>query len=187
MEHYPYWNALGKRHYVESRPLGQLGFGPHVIRTRKTLVIDENLPARVAEFGSSKLLSEVGLPKTQVMVPLIVGDQVRGILQLNDMEREHAFSDSEVRLLETLANSMSIALERAPGSTRCGARARSRRWRRSVARSPARPRDRVATHSPSCEGIAQCREQCDLLPDAGGAHFRAIVAIGEVPTPSAIP
>jgi signal transduction histidine kinase/DNA-binding response OmpR family regulator/signal transduction protein with GAF and PtsI domain len=47
------------------------------------------------------------------MVPLVVGDQARGILQLNDMEREHAFSASDIRLLETLASSMSVALENA--------------------------------------------------------------------------
>src|SRR5262249_39185041 len=46
-------------------------------------------------------------------VPLIVGDQVRGTIQLMDMEREHAFSESDVRLLQTLASSMSVALENA--------------------------------------------------------------------------
>ena len=113
MEHYPYMHGLGKRHHIASRPLGERGFGPHVIRTRETLVIDENLPERIAEFGSTILVDNAGIPKTQVMVPLIVGDQARGILQLNDMEREHAFSESDIRLLETLANSMSIALENA--------------------------------------------------------------------------
>ena len=35
------------------------------------------------------------------------------MISLIDMEREHAFSDSDVRLLQTLANSMSVALENA--------------------------------------------------------------------------
>ena len=47
------------------------------------------------------------------MVPLVAGDQARGVIRLMDMEHEHAFSDSDVRLLQTLANSMSVALENA--------------------------------------------------------------------------
>src|SRR5207344_1899927 len=46
-------------------------------------------------------------------VPLVVGDQARGMINLIDMEREHAYSESDVRLLQTLANSMSVALENA--------------------------------------------------------------------------
>ena len=38
------------------------------------------------------------------MVPLIAGDQARGLIDLIDMEHEHAFSESDVRLLQTLAN-----------------------------------------------------------------------------------
>jgi len=113
LEHYPYMHDTQKRYHIESRPLGTTGFAAHVIRTRETLVIDENLPARVAEFGSTLLDGGLSMPKTQVMVPLLVGSEVRGILQLNDLEREHAFSESDIRLLETLANSMSIALENA--------------------------------------------------------------------------
>ncbi len=33
--------------------------------------------------------------------------------RMDDYEREHAFSESDVRLLQTLANSMSVALENA--------------------------------------------------------------------------
>ena len=51
--------------------------------------------------------------KSALYVPLVVGDQARGLISLIDMEREHAFSDSDVRLLQTLANSMSVALENA--------------------------------------------------------------------------
>ena len=43
----------------------------------------------------------------------MAGDQARGLIELGDMEREDAFSESDVRLLQTLANSMSVALENA--------------------------------------------------------------------------
>src|SRR2546430_14543528 len=47
------------------------------------------------------------------MVALVAGDQARGVVSLMDREREHAFADSDVRLLPTLANGMSVALENA--------------------------------------------------------------------------
>ena len=46
-------------------------------------------------------------------MPLIVGDRRAACSSLDDLEREHAFSESDVRLLETVANSMSVALENA--------------------------------------------------------------------------
>src|SRR5204862_374652 len=51
--------------------------------------------------------------KSAVYVPLVVGDQARGLISLTDMKREHAYSESDIRLLQTLANSMSVALENA--------------------------------------------------------------------------
>ncbi len=113
MEHYPYMHGTDRRHAIPSRPLGDTGFGAYVIRTRQTLIIDEDLPMQVEKFGSASLVNDEGMPKTQVMVPLLSGGEARGILQLNDMTREHAFSASEIRLLETLAGSMSVALENA--------------------------------------------------------------------------
>src|SRR5258706_8180897 len=51
--------------------------------------------------------------KSSIWVPLVAADQTRGLINLIDMEREHAFSESDVRLLQTLSNSMSVALENA--------------------------------------------------------------------------
>ncbi len=48
-----------------------------------------------------------------MLVPLLVGERAWGVLNLLDMHRENAFSESDVRLLETLAASMSVALENA--------------------------------------------------------------------------
>src|SRR5207244_13493184 len=53
------------------------------------------------------------MERSAVYRPLVAADQARGVIGLMDMEHEHAFSDSDVRLLQTLANSMSVALENA--------------------------------------------------------------------------
>ncbi len=110
--HYPYTYEAGQRIDVPSAPLGDRGIAVHVLRTRETVVINENMSVVAAGYGSV-LLPGTALPKSQVFVPMVTGGQVRGILDLVDMEREHAFSESDVRLLQTLANSMSVALENA--------------------------------------------------------------------------
>ena len=46
-------------------------------------------------------------------MPLVVGKQTQGYISLQNVDREHAFDEADVRLLTTLANSMSVALESA--------------------------------------------------------------------------
>ncbi len=46
-------------------------------------------------------------------MPLVVGGKATGVISLQNVDREHAFSDSDQRLLETLAGSLSVALENA--------------------------------------------------------------------------
>src|SRR6188474_3705262 len=48
-----------------------------------------------------------------MFVPMIVGDVVRGSVSLQNVEKENAFTESDLRLLTTLTNSMSVALENA--------------------------------------------------------------------------
>jgi GAF domain-containing protein len=110
--HYPYLYEKGQRITVASEPLSKKGFGPHVLRTRQTLVVNENLEQEMAKYGSYNLPGTQTV-KSLVYVPLVAGDQARGLIGLADLEREHAFGDSDVRLLQTLANSMSVALENA--------------------------------------------------------------------------
>src|SRR5436190_1515769 len=52
-------------------------------------------------------------PKSCVFVPLFVGERATGVISLQNIDREHAFSDADVRLLTTLASSLSVALENA--------------------------------------------------------------------------
>ena len=49
---------------------------------------------------------------TYLGIPIIIGDFVAGVVSVQSY-KEHAFSESDVRLLETLSNAMSIALENA--------------------------------------------------------------------------
>ena len=110
--HFPYTHENGSRIAIESMLLPEGGFGPHVLRTRETLVINEKMEEAIARYRS---FTHPGTqtPKSAVYVPLVVGDRARGVINLMDMTRENAFSESDVRLLQTLANSMSVALENA--------------------------------------------------------------------------
>ena len=51
--------------------------------------------------------------KSYASVQIIGGDHVLGRVQLENHQREHAFGDAEIRLLETVASSMGVALENA--------------------------------------------------------------------------
>ena len=87
------------------------GFRKHVIQTKQLLLHNENVEQAMHDFDNEILIGEK--PKSQVYVPMIAGDQVKGIISLQNLDHEHAFSDSDVSLITTLANSMSVALESA--------------------------------------------------------------------------
>ncbi|MFN8411419.1 MAG: GAF domain-containing protein [Anaerolineales bacterium] len=112
MIHFPYVYENGERVFVESIPHSEVGFSSYVFRTRETLVINENMDEVSQKYGSY-IVGDTAASKSELFVPLVAGDQARGLINLSDYQKEHAFSESDVRLLQTLANSMSVALENA--------------------------------------------------------------------------
>jgi sigma-B regulation protein RsbU (phosphoserine phosphatase) len=88
------------------------GFRSQIIQTRKPVLVSSNVPEIAASLGQYTLPGTI-TPKTWLGVPMMVGGEVTGILSLQDVEKEYAFDESVVRLLETLAASMSVALENA--------------------------------------------------------------------------
>ena len=110
--HFPYAYEHGRKMEVASIPFRDKSIFAHVIGSRETLVVNEGMAATVARLGSF-VLPGTALEKSGIYVPLVTGDQARGLIELLDFDHEHAFSDSDVRLLQTLANSMSVALENA--------------------------------------------------------------------------
>ncbi|MGE5073301.1 MAG: GAF domain-containing protein, partial [Anaerolineae bacterium] len=109
---YPYLLEAGSRLQMEPVPLGT-GLTAHIIRTRQPLVINEHLEERMAELGSY-WIGNLDQEKDQsyVGIPILTGDTAIGVVAL-DSKQEHAFSDADVRLLQTLTNSMGVSLESA--------------------------------------------------------------------------
>jgi GAF domain-containing protein/CheY-like chemotaxis protein len=107
---FPYTIERGVR--FPDEPVEIFGFRRHVLETREPLVVDERLPERLAEFGQPAAIQ--GEPaRSAVLVPLVVGGHATGVISLQNLDRDHAFSVSDVRLLTTLAGSLSVALENA--------------------------------------------------------------------------
>ncbi|MBK7450097.1 MAG: GAF domain-containing protein [Anaerolineales bacterium] len=111
MTHYPYMYENGERLFLEPQPYRVQGFTHYVLSTRETVVINENLLEEEKKYGSFTIPGTES-EKSVVFVPLVTGEQARGLINLASFE-ENAFSESDVRLLQTLANSMSVALENA--------------------------------------------------------------------------
>ena len=93
-------------------PMPLMGFRQQVVETRAPLLINHDLEARAAQAGQPAIVAGE-LAKSALWVPLINGNEVTGIVLIENLEREGAFTDRDVGLLITLASSLSVALENA--------------------------------------------------------------------------
>ncbi|MBA4406159.1 hypothetical protein C0389_02675 [bacterium] len=87
------------------------GFRKHLIKSGQLLLINKDYERTSIKYNNPVLIGEK--PKSAVFVPMFIGDEVKGSISLQNLDSENAFSDSDVRLLTTLSNSMSVALENA--------------------------------------------------------------------------
>lgn len=109
-EHWRYAIEKGERHYSEPRPI--IWANKQIIKTKKALLINKDYLETAKKYGGSGV-SMGQPPKSAVFVPMLVGDVVKGSVSLQNVDREDAFSEPDLRLLTTLTNSMSVALENA--------------------------------------------------------------------------
>jgi len=105
-----YYTDLQGREHVQPGPMS--GLMKTLARLKKPFVFNENVEEKMREYNAQLLLGPL-VPKSAVYVPLITGEEVRGVISLQNMDKEHSFSPSDVNLLETLAHSLSAALENA--------------------------------------------------------------------------
>lgn len=109
----PYWTIDKKR---VTPPIIKYGEGlvSHVLKTGQPLLIESNFKHLGLELGYKPVLAkQYGYPKTWLGVPIVTGQKAIGVISLQNYEIEYAFNDDDVRLLTTIAASISIAVENA--------------------------------------------------------------------------
>ncbi|MDH4141267.1 MAG: GAF domain-containing protein [Chloroflexota bacterium] len=106
--HFPYTIERGVR--LPDAPIPLMGIRRHVMETREPLLVTENAAEAAAGFGQSGAIQGEE-PKSTLWAPLIVGNEARGVISLQNLDREFAFGEADVRLLSTIATSLSVALE----------------------------------------------------------------------------
>ena len=179
--HFPYVVESGERLVVPPVPMPELGFTPHVMRTRETIVVNERLDEATAQYGSL-VVPGTQDDKSAVYVPLVVGDRALGLVNLNDMTREHAFSPADVRLLQTLAGSMSVALDNARLFDDIQRRTRESAALAEVGRDISATldigvvMDRIAHHA---RQLLAADTSAIFVPQVDGHSYRALVVQGE--------
>ena len=109
--HFPFFQFDGKR--LELPPQLPRGFAAHVMKTRTSLLVNRDLEQAIVGVGGGGLSSDGRRAKSQITVPLLMGDRVLGVLHVAHLSQEDVYTEAQVKLLETLAASMSVALENA--------------------------------------------------------------------------
>ncbi|MEO5691887.1 MAG: GAF domain-containing protein [Usitatibacter sp.] len=112
MQHFVFTVEGGRRLELAPLPLSASKLLEMLIRTRETLWVNVGLDAKMRSLGF-ELIPGTLAEKSAIFVPLLWGGETRGMVMVQDLEREHAFTESDVRLLETVAASMAVALENA--------------------------------------------------------------------------
>src|SRR6185503_6741791 len=100
--------------YIQSFPLGK-GLNSKVIQTRQPLLLGtlEEQLANGAYATPEQLEQDSGVTtQSWLGVPILINDQVLGTVNISHY-REHAYNESHLRLLQTLASNMGVAIENA--------------------------------------------------------------------------
>ena len=82
-----------------------------MLETREPLLINDGLAGEAGTERASRCCRRAA--ESVLFVPLLAGGQATGVISLQNIDRENAFSESRRALLVTLAGSLSVALENA--------------------------------------------------------------------------
>ncbi|MDI4635111.1 GAF domain-containing protein [Pelomonas sp. V22] len=108
--HFPYIIERGQR--FPDEPMVVRGFRKHVMEARDPILVPVHSESVNQQYDNPNVIAGE-TARSSLFVPMVVGDQAKGVISLQNLDREHAFGEADLRLLQTLANSMSVALENA--------------------------------------------------------------------------
>ena len=107
---FPYTIERGVRFPDEPMPV--VGFRRHVMQTREPLLINEDVDGEAERYGNPPV--RTGEPaRSWLGVPFIAGGKARGVISLQNLDQERAFTEADKGLLASLAGSLGVALENA--------------------------------------------------------------------------
>ncbi|CAG0926660.1 Nitrogen fixation regulatory protein [Thermoflexales bacterium] len=94
---------------IEVMPASQ-GLTGYIIRTRQALLIKENVDQRVTELG---LENVGGSSQSYLGVPLILGNQVLGVVAIQSYDQARLYNARDQELMTAIAGQAAIALQNA--------------------------------------------------------------------------
>jgi diguanylate cyclase (GGDEF)-like protein/PAS domain S-box-containing protein len=109
----PYWTINGNRINIPKIPYGK-GLASEVIRTKQPLLINSEFEENSQRLNTQLIIADdYGLPKAWLGVPMIVGEDVIGLVSAHDYDHENAFTDTDINLFQTIASNVAIAFQNA--------------------------------------------------------------------------
>jgi signal transduction histidine kinase/uncharacterized protein YigA (DUF484 family) len=110
-EFFQYHVEEGSRVYPDPRPYNKIR--QMLIDTHKQIVVNADTENFVKEILGADYLtkSEIKIPRSFLFAPLMIDELVRGYISLKHYELETIFDEEHIRLLDTLAKSISVTLQ----------------------------------------------------------------------------
>ncbi len=181
--HYPYAYEHGQRLQIPPMSLATIAIGRRWyddIVARKAVIWHNRDEYRAMELF---LVEGTDMSRSGILAPIVAGDRLLGMLDLENHDRDNAYGDADVRLLSTIAASMGVALENARLFDETQRNARESSALAEVGRDLsssldlATVMDRIAGHA---KDLLHAGNSAIFVPDPGTATYRAIVAVGDV-------
>ncbi|MEO8513042.1 MAG: histidine kinase dimerization/phosphoacceptor domain -containing protein [Ignavibacteria bacterium] len=106
---YPFYYSDNQKKEEPARPFGN-DFTEFIIKTKKGIILNNELNTSLKFMGIN---SDANEAKSLIAAPMTAGEKVIGVIAIQDYNRENAFSQNQLELLNTIGSQAAIALDNA--------------------------------------------------------------------------